>query len=65
MSYLTSFRRRCSSVEQYYTIKEKLDKNLISGENEVNLPTIKRIVSRFSTPDIMRFLILKTFFSDS
>ena len=47
MGYLTSFRRRCRSVEQYYTIKEKLDKNSISGENEVNLPTIKRIVSSF------------------
>ena len=39
----------------------KLGKNSILGENEVDFPTIKRIVSRFSCPDIMRFLILKTF----
>ena len=43
--------------------KQRLDKNSISGENGVNLPTIKRIVSSFSRPDIMRFLILQTFFS--
>ena len=30
-------------------------KNSILGEIEVNLPTIKRIVSSFSTPDTMRF----------
>ena len=47
MDYLTSSRRRCRSAEQYYTIKEKLGKNSISGENEVNLSTIKRIVSGF------------------
>ena len=42
-----------------------LGKNSISGENEINIPTIKRIVSQFSTPDIIRFLILKTFFPAS
>ena len=39
----------------------RLGKNSILGENEVDFPTIKRIVLRFSSPDIMRFLILKTF----
>ena len=39
-----------------------LGKNSISGENEVNLPTIKRIVSRFlSRPDTMRFSDFKDF----
>jgi len=41
--------------------KQKLDKNSISGENGVNLPTIKRIVSSFCTPDIMRFSDFKDF----
>ena len=39
----------------------KLFKNLISEENEINLSTIKRILSRISIPDNMRFLILKPF----
>ena len=30
-------------------------KNTILGEKEVNLPIIKRIISSFFTPDIMRF----------
>jgi len=30
-------------------------------ENEINLSTIKRILSRISIPDNMRFLILKPF----
>jgi len=29
--------------------------NSISGDNEVNLPIIKRTISSFSTPDTMRF----------
>ncbi|HET3294294.1 TPA: hypothetical protein ACKC0N_000985 [Streptococcus pneumoniae] len=41
--------------------KQRLDKNSISGENGVNLPTIKRIVSSFCTPDIMRFSDFKDF----
>ncbi len=41
--------------------KQRLDKNSISGENGVNLPTIKRIVSSFGTPDIMRFSDFKDF----
>ena len=39
----------------------RLGKNSILGENEVDLPTIKRIVSRFLRPGIMRFLILILF----
>ena len=38
-----------------------MGKNSISGEYEVNLLTIKRIVSRFSTPDIIRFFDFKGF----
>ena len=33
----------------------RLGKNSTSGENEVNLSTVKCIVSRFLTLDIMRF----------
>ena len=33
----------------------------IPEENGVNLPTIKRIISRFCTPDIMRFSDFKDF----
>ena len=45
---------------------KRLGKTPILVENEVNLPAIKRIVSNFfSTPDIMRFLILNTFCLDS
>ncbi len=44
-----------------YNLK-KLGKNSTSGENEVNLPTIKRIVSSFSIPDTMRFSDLRGFF---
>ena len=36
----------------------RLGKNSILGENEVDFPTIKRIVSRFSAPDTVRFLII-------
>ena len=32
-----------------------------SGEKEINLSTIKRILSRISIPDNMRFVILKPF----
>ena len=39
----------------------RLGKNSILGENEVDFPTIKRIVSGVECTDIMRFLILKTF----
>jgi len=41
--------------------KKRLGKNSTSGENEVNLPTIKRIVQGFSTPDTMRFSAFKDF----
>ncbi len=44
-----------------YNLK-RLDQNSTSGENEVNLPTIKRIVSSFSIPDTMRFSDLRGFF---
>lgn len=40
-----------------------MGKNSISGKNEVNLLTIKLIVSRFSTPDIIRFFDFKDFLS--
>ena len=33
----------------------------IPEENGVNLPTRKRIISSFSTPETMRFLIFKIF----
>lgn len=33
----------------------------IPEENGVNLPTRKRIISSFSTPDTMRFGVLKNF----
>ena len=33
----------------------------IPEENGVNLPTRKRIISSFSTPETMRFLVLKNF----
>jgi len=39
----------------------RVGKNSISGENEVNISKLKRIVSRFSTLDTMRFIILNTF----
>ena len=39
----------------------RLGKNSVLGENEVDFPTIKRIVSGVECTDIMRFLILKTF----
>ncbi|WP_208291110.1 hypothetical protein, partial [Streptococcus pseudopneumoniae] len=35
----------------------RLGKNSILGENEVDLPIIKRKYQGFSRPDIMRFLI--------
>ena len=38
-----------------------LDKTSISEENKANLPKIKRIISRFSTPDTMRFSDFKDF----
>ncbi|WP_191620191.1 hypothetical protein [Streptococcus pneumoniae] len=41
--------------------KQRLGKYPISGENRVNLPTLKRIVSSFYTPDIMRFSDFKDF----
>ena len=41
-----------------YNLK-RLGPNSTSGENEVNLPTIKR---KFSTPDTMRFSDLRGFF---
>ena len=44
-----------------YNLK-RLGQNSTSGENEVNLPTIKRIVSSFSIPDTMRFSDLRGFF---
>ena len=47
-----------------YNLK-RLGPNSTSGENEVNLPTIKRIVSSFSIPDTMRFSDLRGFFSAS
>lgn len=38
-------------------------KNTILGEEKVNLPIIKRIISSFlCTPDIMRFSDFKGFF---
>jgi len=39
-----------------------LDKNSISEENEVNLSTIKRIVSRFFNTWYYRFFDFKDFF---
>ena len=33
----------------------------IPEENGVNLPIRKRIISSFSTPETMRFLVLKNF----
>lgn len=33
----------------------------IPEDNGVNLPTRKRIISSFSTPDTMRFWVLKNF----
>ena len=38
-----------------------MGKILIPEENGVNLPTRKRIISSFSTPETMRFLVLKKF----
>ena len=49
-----------SSVENY----QKLGKNSISVENEINLPTKKRIVSSFSTPDTVHFFDFKDYLLD-
>ena len=51
----------CSEFKITYNLK-RLDQNSTSGENKVNLPTIKRIVSSFSIPDTMRFSDLRGFF---
>ena len=40
----------------------EFDFRRVLGEKEVNLPTIKRIISSFFTPDIMRFSDFKDFF---
>ena len=40
---------------------KKICQKTIPEENGVNPPTRKRIISSFSTPEIMRFLVLKNF----
>ena len=58
----SSFRKYTAYSSHISNVKKRLNKNSISGENEVNLPTIKRIVSSFSIPDTMRFSDLRGFF---
>jgi len=43
----------------------RLGKISIPEENGVNLPTRKRIISSFSTPETMRFSDFKDFFTAS
>ena len=40
---------------------KKICQKTIPEENGVNPPTRKRIISSFSTPETMRFLVLKNF----